>query len=153
MSVSDEDKRLFLEALGEVERKPEGERAPARSPSGKAKEISFAELLDQSMSHPDLLEKRRVEKTPPQAKPRREIEASIDLHASTLEVALRRTEEFVLRCHLRRFHKVLIIHGKGSGVLRDGVRRYLEHHPLVAQITSAGKHQGGDGAVVVLLRA
>jgi DNA mismatch repair protein MutS2 len=76
----------------------------------------------------------------------------MDLHAMTLEMALLRTEEFIKRCQLKKMHKVLIIHGKGSGVLKEGVRRYLAQHPGVIQIEDAERQQGGSGAVRVTLR-
>jgi len=146
------------DSLGEVERS-----APIRfNPTTKKpvkqtpQDDNFAHLLAEGFgSHPEFIQKQYIEHNTAskKAKPRGDsIEATIDLHASTLDMALKRTEEFLLRCHLKRFRKILIIHGKGSGILRDGVRKYLEHHPYVAQLTSAGKHQGGEGAVIALLR-
>lgn len=79
-------------------------------------------------------------------------EAAIDLHACTLEQALKRTEEFLLRCQVKKYRKVLIIHGKGSGILKEGVRKYLEHHAQVADIKEAERQHGGSGAVIVILR-
>lgn len=156
--LSDEERRLFLEALGEVERSaPVRFNPTTKKPVKQApRDEDFADLLSEGFgSHPEFIQKQQIEhtSTAKKAKPRGDsIEATIDLHASTLDMALKRTEEFLIRCHLKRFRKVLIIHGKGSGILRDGVRKYLEHHPHVAQLTSAGRHQGGEGAVIALLR-
>ncbi|HEU5431213.1 MAG TPA: Smr/MutS family protein, partial [Thermomicrobiales bacterium] len=47
---------------------------------------------------------------------------------------------------------VRIIHGKGTGALRQVVRELLARHPAVAKHEFAPPEQGGDGATVALLR-
>jgi len=47
---------------------------------------------------------------------------------------------------------VRIIHGKGTGVLRNVVKEVLSVHPAVASHEMAPANQGGDGATVALLR-
>jgi DNA mismatch repair protein MutS2 len=47
---------------------------------------------------------------------------------------------------------VRIIHGKGTGALRQVVREVLSSHPTVASHEAAPANQGGDGATVALLR-
>ncbi|HEX5499913.1 MAG TPA: endonuclease MutS2, partial [Thermomicrobiales bacterium] len=47
---------------------------------------------------------------------------------------------------------VRIIHGKGTGALRQVVREMLARHPAVARHEFAPPNQGGDGATVALLR-
>ena len=48
---------------------------------------------------------------------------------------------------------VRIIHGKGTGALRQVVREFLNRHPAVAAHALAPPEQGGDGATVATLRA
>jgi DNA mismatch repair protein MutS2 len=43
-----------------------------------------------------------------------------------------------------------IIHGKGTGALRNAIREWLDKHPLVAS-ASAGQGPGGDGVTVAEL--
>ena len=45
-----------------------------------------------------------------------------------------------------------IIHGKGTGALRDLVQRMLQHDPRVARFGLAPANQGGSGVTVVELR-
>jgi DNA mismatch repair protein MutS2 len=47
---------------------------------------------------------------------------------------------------------VRIIHGKGTGALREVVRTHLRGHPAVARSELAPPDQGGDGATVAFLR-
>lgn len=45
-----------------------------------------------------------------------------------------------------------IIHGKGTGKLREGVHEFLKRHPLVAKYELAPQKEGGAGATVVYLK-
>jgi DNA mismatch repair protein MutS2 len=47
---------------------------------------------------------------------------------------------------------VRIIHGKGTGALRQVVREELKGNPVVAKSEAAGPGEGGDGATVAHLR-
>ena len=53
---------------------------------------------------------------------------------------------------LAGLNQVLIIHGKGTGALRKGVREYLKAHRNVEEIRIADQNEGGDGATVAQLR-
>jgi len=46
---------------------------------------------------------------------------------------------------------VSIIHGKGTGTLRQAVREQLAHHPLVASYRPAVYGEGGEGVTIVEL--
>jgi DNA mismatch repair protein MutS2 len=46
---------------------------------------------------------------------------------------------------------VRIIHGKGTGALRQVVREFLRGHPLVASVEGGGNTQGGEGVTVATL--
>jgi DNA mismatch repair protein MutS2 len=45
-----------------------------------------------------------------------------------------------------------IIHGHGTGKLRQGVHAFLEHHPLVDRFELAGQKDGGTGVTIAYLR-
>ncbi|HEY9728003.1 MAG TPA: endonuclease MutS2 [Chroococcales cyanobacterium] len=45
-----------------------------------------------------------------------------------------------------------IIHGKGTGKLRQGVHSFLEQHPLVARFELADQSEGGTGVTVAYLK-
>jgi len=46
---------------------------------------------------------------------------------------------------------VLIIHGLGTGALRDAVRASAGSHPLVKSFRAGERGEGGDGATIVRL--
>ena len=45
-----------------------------------------------------------------------------------------------------------IIHGKGTGKLRQGVHEYLSNHPLVERYELAPQNEGGSGVTIAYLR-
>ncbi|MDQ3167885.1 MAG: endonuclease MutS2 [Chloroflexota bacterium] len=47
---------------------------------------------------------------------------------------------------------VRIIHGKGTGALREVVRQHLHRHPVVEKYALAEQNQGGDGATVAYVK-
>jgi DNA mismatch repair protein MutS2 len=46
---------------------------------------------------------------------------------------------------------IRIIHGKGTGALRQAMREYLRKHPVVKEIEPAPVEQGGEGVTIVKL--
>ncbi len=75
----------------------------------------------------------------------------LDLHRMTIDKALPRIDDFLYETYRAGLHHVRIVHGKGTGVLRQGVIRYLSSHPLVKSFHSADKWGGGVGATEVEL--
>jgi DNA-nicking Smr family endonuclease len=75
----------------------------------------------------------------------------LDLHRLTVEEALPKIDEFLNDTYCAGLHYVRIVHGKGSGVLRREVGRYLATHPLVKSYHLADSHSGSIGATEVTL--
>ena len=65
--------------------------------------------------------------------------------------ALARLEEYLNSAFLAGLPWVRIVHGKGSGALRQAVRDALSGHALVASFRSGGEGEGGEGVTVVRL--
>lgn len=76
----------------------------------------------------------------------------LDLHALTAEEAISRLDEFLKDSYGAGSPQALIIHGKGTGILRTEVRRYLAHHSLVFRYGEADRFHGGAGATQVIFR-
>jgi DNA-nicking Smr family endonuclease len=75
----------------------------------------------------------------------------LDLHRLTVDEALPKIDEFLNDTYCSGLHYVRIVHGKGSGVLRQEVGRYLSTHPLVKAYHTADRYSGGIGATEVVL--
>jgi DNA mismatch repair protein MutS2 len=45
-----------------------------------------------------------------------------------------------------------VVHGHGTGRLRDGLRDHFRGHASVASMRPGGKNEGGNGATILELR-
>jgi DNA mismatch repair protein MutS2 len=70
-----------------------------------------------------------------------------------VDEALAELEPFINHAAAAGLSEVRIIHGVGTGRLRDAVREELERHPLVEGHRPGEPHEGRDGATVVTLRS
>jgi len=52
---------------------------------------------------------------------------------------------------LAGLHEVRIVHGSGTGVLRNIVREMLPHHPMVKSFRPGGRGEGGNGVTIAQL--
>ena len=75
----------------------------------------------------------------------------LDIRGMRAEAALDKVETFLDSSIRDGLSKVRIIHGKGTGALRQAVRENLNGHPLVNEFGRAPDPSGGDGATYVLL--
>ncbi len=69
-----------------------------------------------------------------------------------VDEALAELETFISHAAAAGVREVRVIHGIGTGRLRDAVREELGRHPLVENHRSGEPHEGRDGATVVTLR-
>ena len=76
---------------------------------------------------------------------------SLDIHGLTQEEAWPKVEKYIDAAALAGWGQVYIIHGRGTGVLRDMVRRLLNEHPLVKRFRRGDYFEGGDGITVAML--
>ena len=75
----------------------------------------------------------------------------LDLHAMTVDEALPLVQEYLSDAHMAGLKEVRIVHGKGTGTLRQAVMRELKGHPLVRSFRPGGRFEGSTGATVVQL--
>jgi len=75
----------------------------------------------------------------------------LDLHRNTVDEAIPRLDSFLHSAFQAGLYRVWVVHGKGTGVLRQEVRHYLSGHTLVRSYGSADRYHGGDGATQVEL--
>jgi DNA mismatch repair protein MutS2 len=76
----------------------------------------------------------------------------IDLRGYRAEEIAPILERYIHDAYLSGLPWVRIIHGKGTGALRQVVREELRGHPVVDRSAAAGSTEGGEGATVAHLR-
>jgi DNA mismatch repair protein MutS2 len=69
-----------------------------------------------------------------------------------LEEAIDEVERALDRAILAGDSRLRVVHGHGTGRLRDGLRAHLRGHPAVASIRPADPREGGNGATIVELK-
>ncbi len=75
----------------------------------------------------------------------------LDLRGQRVEEVLPAVERYIHDAYMAGMPFVRILHGKGTGALRQAVREQLAHHPLVRSIAPAAAAEGGEGVTVVTL--
>jgi DNA mismatch repair protein MutS2 len=81
----------------------------------------------------------------------RTVASSLDLRGARVDEALDALERYLDDASLAGLDRVTIIHGLGTGALRDAVRERAASHPLVRGFEAGGRGGGGDGATIVRL--
>ena len=79
----------------------------------------------------------------------RHVASSLDLRGARVDEALDALGRYLDDAGLAGLTKVLIIHGMGTGALRDAVRSEASSHPLVKSLRPGERGEGGDGATIV----
>jgi len=80
------------------------------------------------------------------------VNREIDIRGLMVDEAEIILDKYIDDAILAGLTKVLVIHGKGTGALRKGVRTYLKYHHGVQDISIGELNEGGDGATMVQLR-
>ncbi|HEY4634220.1 MAG TPA: endonuclease MutS2 [Candidatus Limnocylindrales bacterium] len=81
----------------------------------------------------------------------RSVASSLDIRGARVEEALEALSRYLDDAALAGLGSVTIIHGLGTGALRDAVRGAAADHPLVRAVRPGERGEGGDGATIVEL--
>lgn len=73
----------------------------------------------------------------------------LDLRGKRFEEALSEVDQYLDAAILANYPQVTIVHGKGTGALRQGIIEYLKNHRSVKSYEFAPNNQGGNGATIV----
>ena len=80
--------------------------------------------------------------------------SSIDelhLRHLTVDEALLKLDKYLNDAFMAGLYQIKIVHGKGTGTLRQVVREQLAKHPLVKSYRTGGYGEGGNGVTIVEL--
>ena len=76
----------------------------------------------------------------------------LDLHTFRPSEVSSLLPEYFRECRIKGVLRVRVVHGKGTGTLKEGVVALLQQLPEVAEFSTAGAGSGGWGATWVYLR-
>ncbi|MGI6206359.1 MAG: endonuclease MutS2 [Anaerovoracaceae bacterium] len=80
------------------------------------------------------------------------ISPEINVIGMTLDEARMEVDKYIDDAYMSGLGQVRIIHGRGTGVLRSGIREMLKRNKHVDSFRSAEYNDGGEGATIVKLR-
>jgi len=81
------------------------------------------------------------------------VKSSLDLRGLTLEEAIPLVDKHLDNALWAGLNQVDLIHGKGTGKLKQGLWPYLKDHRLVKNLRIGETGEGGEGVTVVEIRA
>ena len=79
-------------------------------------------------------------------------QARLDLRGKRYEEAMEALDAFIDQALLNNMDQVDIIHGIGTGVIREGVTKYLQRNKQVKSFGYAPQNAGGSGATIVTFK-
>ena len=82
----------------------------------------------------------------------RTVGLSCDVRGLALDEALGEVDQYLDEAVLAGLHEVTIVHGKGTGILRDGIQRHLKTYPQVKSFRRGKYGEGEEGVTVVELK-
>jgi DNA mismatch repair protein MutS2 len=75
--------------------------------------------------------------------------SEISLRGQRYEDAFAMLDKYLDQAYAAGLHSARVIHGKGTGILRDMVRKELDRRKYVTRYDYAPPHEGGEGVTVV----
>ncbi|CAN5768034.1 endonuclease MutS2 [soil metagenome] len=85
----------------------------------------------------------------PPPPPRAAVPSTLDVRGARVDDATLLLDQYLDRAAVAGAERLTIIHGHGSGALRDALRALLSGHPLVKSWRPGERGEGGDGATIV----
>ncbi len=80
------------------------------------------------------------------------IKNDIDLRGKNTEEAIIELDDYIDDVYIAGLKEVTIIHGKGTGALRDGLQPYFRNHKLIKSYRPGEFGEGGTGVTVINIK-
>ncbi len=145
LQVGDEVKVLSLDRTGHIAEKVSEKEYQVQlgimKMKVKAKDIEFIKREEPLKEKPMATVKGSSHHVKPE----------LDLRGERYEEALRRLEKYLDDALLAGYPNVSIIHGKGTGALRNAVEQYAKKHRSIKSVRSGGMNEGGGGVTILEL--
>jgi DNA-nicking Smr family endonuclease len=167
-TVTTEDKMLFEQAIGQIKPMVQDTIDPVKNSPKKKRttllkdqqqrlqaEFFFSDQFEAHFSDNGPIKYARDEQAHYLCKRLRRGEfvpdLILDLHGYTQQQAKRELAALIAACEKEHAECINIIHGKGSGILKNRLPHWLVQHPAVIAFHQAPLRDGGDGALLVLV--
>lgn len=82
----------------------------------------------------------------------RKVSTELDIRGYAADEGVHEMEQFISDAIMSGVSMLTIIHGRGTGVLRDAIRRALRSHPSVKSFRKGVYGEGEDGVTIVELK-
>lgn len=80
------------------------------------------------------------------------VKQELDLRGNNIEEGILEVDKYLDDAYISGLKEVYIIHGKGTGALREGIKSYLKTHRHVKAYRTGKYGEGGDGVTVVEIK-
>lgn len=80
------------------------------------------------------------------------VSASINVQGQNLDDALIEVDRYLDDVFIAGLETVTIIHGRGEGILKNGIRAMLKKHKSVASFHAGKYNEGGEGVTIVTMK-
>ncbi len=140
---------VYIKSIGQngIVLRKDGDKAEVQAGIMKIT-VDISDLLESTVSEKKKKKKVRDEVTLSRSNT---ISPEIDVRGQNLDDALADIDIYLDDAYMSGLKEVMIIHGKGTGVLRNGVKQYLRRNKRVSSFRLGMLREGGDGVTVVKL--
>ncbi len=80
------------------------------------------------------------------------ISMSVNVQGKNLEDAIMDVDKYLDDAYIAGLKEVTVIHGRGEGILKEGLRKIFRNHKLIASYRKGKYNEGGDGVTIVTLK-
>ena len=154
-SLNEEDLEIGMQVLLGMNRAP---ATLLSLPDGKgevqvqAGAVKMRVPTDQLLPAPRQKEQKKTVVRASTGASQRSVKMECDVRGMALDEAISEVDNYLDNAVLAGYHEVSIIHGKGTGTLRSGLRSHLHRHPLLSGHRSGRYGEGEAGVTVVTLK-
>ena len=80
------------------------------------------------------------------------VSTSINVVGKNLEDATMEVEKYLDDAYMAGLKEVTVIHGRGQGILKEGLRQLFKRNKLVGAFRKGSYNEGGEGVTIVKLK-